>query len=70
MPVGPGDLNVPPPTGLFLDFVRERLPAAMDCTVKLIDVWDTAFGLEPVRDDIPRPLLLKSAWPGGSCTSA
>jgi dihydroflavonol-4-reductase len=45
MPVGPGDRGISPPTRLILDFCRGHLPAAMDCTLNLIDVRDVALGL-------------------------
>ncbi len=45
MPVGPGDLNLSPPTRLVLDFCRGNLPAIMKCTLNLIDVRDVAQGL-------------------------
>jgi dihydroflavonol-4-reductase len=45
MPVGPGDLNLSPPTRLVLDFCRGNLPAIMKCTLNLIDVRDVAHGL-------------------------
>jgi hopanoid-associated sugar epimerase len=45
MPVGPGDLNLSPPTRLVLDFCRGNLPAIMACTLNLIDVRDVAHGL-------------------------
>jgi dihydroflavonol-4-reductase len=48
MPVGPGDRGLSPPTRLILDFCRGRLPAAMDCTLNLIDVRDAALGIDLV----------------------
>jgi dihydroflavonol-4-reductase len=50
MPVGPGDRGPSPPTRLILDFCRGHLPAAMDCTLNLIDVRDVALGLRLVMD--------------------
>ena len=48
MPVGPGDRGLSPPTRLILDFCRGKLPAAMDCTLNLIDVRDAAIGIDLV----------------------
>ena len=45
MPVGPGDRNLSPPSRLVLDFCRGKLPAAIDCTLNLIDVRDVAHAL-------------------------
>ena len=45
MPVGPGDRGPSPPTRLLRDFCNGRLPAAMDCTLNLIDVRHVAEGL-------------------------
>ncbi len=45
MPVGPGDRGLSPPTRLILDFAQGRLPAAIHCTLNLIDVRDLALGL-------------------------
>jgi dihydroflavonol-4-reductase len=50
MPVGPGDRGLSPPTRLILDFCRGRLPAAVDCTLNLIDVRDVALGLSLVLE--------------------
>ena len=50
MPVGPGDRGISPPTRLILDFCRGHLPAAMDCTLNLIDVRDVAMGLRLVMN--------------------
>ncbi|MGP0063017.1 MAG: NAD-dependent epimerase/dehydratase family protein [Isosphaeraceae bacterium] len=50
MPVGPGDRGLSPPTRLILDFCRGHLPAAMDCTLNLIDVRDVALGLNLVMN--------------------
>jgi dihydroflavonol-4-reductase len=50
MPVGPGDRGLSPPTRLILDFCRGRLPAALDCTLNLIDVRDVALGLSLVLE--------------------
>ena len=50
MPVGPGDRGLSPPTRLILDFCRGKLPAAMDCTLNLIDVRDVAAGLRLVME--------------------
>lgn len=50
MPVGPGDRGLSPPTRLIRDFCRGRLPAALDCTLNLIDVRDAALGLVRVMD--------------------
>jgi dihydroflavonol-4-reductase len=48
MPVGPGDRGLSPPTRLIRDFCRGKLPAAIDCTLNLIDVRDAALGIERV----------------------
>ena len=60
MPVGPGDRGLSPPTRLIRDFCRGDLPAAMDCTLNLIDVRDVATGLRLVmeRGDPGRRYLL------------
>ena len=50
MPVGPGDRNLSPPTRLILDFSLGRLPAALDCTLNLVDVRDVAMGLQRVME--------------------
>ncbi len=50
MPVGPGDRDLSPPTRLIRDFCRGQLPAAMDCTLNLIDVRDVAMGLRLVME--------------------
>lgn len=50
MPVGPGDRGLSPPTRLILDFCRGELPAAMDCSLNLIDVRDVAKGLTLVMN--------------------
>ncbi len=50
MPVGPGDRNLSPPTRLIRDFCRGELPAALDCTLNLIDVRDVATGLRLVME--------------------
>ena len=50
MPVGPGDRGTSPPTRLILDFCRGKLPAAIDCTLNLIDVRDVASGLRLVMN--------------------
>jgi dihydroflavonol-4-reductase len=50
MPVGPGDRGLTPPTRLIRDFCRGRLPAAMDCTLNLIDVRDVALGLYRIME--------------------
>jgi dihydroflavonol-4-reductase len=50
MPVGPHDRSYTPPTRLLLDFCAARLPAAMECTLNLIDVRDAALGLERVMN--------------------
>lgn len=50
MPVGPGDRGLSPPSRLILDFCRGKLPAAMECTLNLIDVRDAALGLMRVME--------------------
>ncbi len=50
MPVGPGDRGLSPPSRLILDFCRGKLPAAMECTLNLIDVRDAALGLVRVME--------------------
>ncbi len=70
MPVGPGDRGISPPTRLILDFCRGHLPAAMDCTLNLIDVRDVALGLSLVmnrgRPGAPLPAGKRepdASWP-------
>ncbi len=50
MPVGPGDRGLSPPSRLLLDFCLGKLPAAIDCTLNLIDVRDVATGLHRVME--------------------
>lgn len=50
MPVGPGDRGVSPPSRLIRDFARGKIPAAMECTLNLIDVRDVAEGLTRIHD--------------------
>lgn len=50
MPVGPGDRGPSPPSRLILDFCLGRIPAALDCTLNLIDVRDAALGIHRVME--------------------
>jgi dihydroflavonol-4-reductase len=44
IPVGPGDLNVTPPTAM-LKHLKERPPFYLDCILNLVDVRDVADGM-------------------------
>ena len=44
IPVGPGDINVTPPTRLLLHFLKGRMPAYMDCRLNVVDVRAVAQG--------------------------
>ncbi len=50
MPIGPGDRGLSPPSRLLLDFCLGKIPAAIDCTLNLIDVRDVATGLHRVME--------------------
>lgn len=43
-PVGPGDVNLTPPSRMLLDFFNRRIPAYLDCGLNLVDVRDAAQG--------------------------
>lgn len=44
LPVGPGDVNLTPPTRMIADFLEGKIPAYIDATLNLIDVRDVARG--------------------------
>jgi dihydroflavonol-4-reductase len=44
MPIGPGDLNLTPPSRMLLGFVNGSTPAYLDCAFNLVDVRDVAWG--------------------------
>lgn len=44
LPVGPGDVNMTPPTKMIADFLEGKIPAYIDATLNLIDVRDVARG--------------------------
>lgn len=43
-PVGPGDVNLTPPTRMIMDFVNGKNPAYLDCVLNYIAVEDAALG--------------------------
>ena len=43
-PVGPGDVNLTPPTRMIMDFVNGKNPAYLDCALNYIAVEDAALG--------------------------
>jgi dihydroflavonol-4-reductase len=46
LPVGPGDVNMTPPTRMTVAFCRGELPAYLDCRFNMIDARDAAAGLQ------------------------
>lgn len=44
LPLGPGDRRLTAPTRMVRDFLNQRHPAYMDCTLNVIDVRDAALG--------------------------
>lgn len=49
-PLGPGDRGLTPPTRMILDFVNEKTPAYIDCTLNFVPVESLAEGLIAARD--------------------
>ena len=43
-PIGPGDVNLTPPTRMIMDFVNGKNPAYLDCALNYIAVEDAALG--------------------------
>ncbi|HKK29115.1 MAG TPA: NAD-dependent epimerase/dehydratase family protein, partial [Alphaproteobacteria bacterium] len=50
VPVGPGDVNMTPPTRMLQQLLNGDLPAVLDCMLNLIDVRALARGLIAARD--------------------
>ena len=50
LPVGPGDVNLTPPTAMMLDFLNGRTPAYLETNLNLVDVRDLAAGMVAARD--------------------
>lgn len=44
MPVGPGDVNLTPPSRMILDFINGRAPAFLETVMNIVDVRDIAAG--------------------------
>ncbi|MBE90038.1 MAG: hypothetical protein CMM76_11455 [Rhodospirillaceae bacterium] len=44
LPVGPGDLNITPPTRMLLGFLNGKHPAFLECLLNINDVRDIARG--------------------------
>ena len=50
VPIGPGDVNLTPPTRMLLDFLEGRTPAYLDAELNFVDVRDVARALAGAAD--------------------